>query len=365
MDRSDGGTNQKQLIKKRLPEKAEDGNSKSNISDEEGRETINTDQTIRKIIPSKQPMLNNRKSGKQSSSKTTNEGTLSLSEHPTNPILISSHAMGPEGSKLPGTTENKKSKKTTDKGSYETIPSVDEHPTQVTTFYALPSDDTTTNPTKLSSLRSISYHQAHHRTPPFVYSRTHISLHSHHRSNTNDDSSHCSEITIDTTQSSVSNPSYSKLPLREIPSSHSNKQQINQSKQEDETDAETGDEDKKEESHLLKSQPTSHPAERTTNQAVANLNEREENAAADAAEAQRIKRRKRLRFRWYLLYTMIKNYQLFDLRKDADYRLARLYLHRSNLMDEQQFTAVTPMEEPGTIEGAAQLEDSPVYPQGM
>ncbi|CAF4340006.1 unnamed protein product, partial [Adineta steineri] len=58
-------------------------------------------------------------------------------------------------------------------------------------------------------------------------------------------------------------------------------------------------------------------------------------------------RKKQLRFRWHFLYTIIRNYHLFDLRKDVQGRLTRLHLQRSNLIDEQQFSttaAVQPME---------------------
>ncbi len=52
-------------------------------------------------------------------------------------------------------------------------------------------------------------------------------------------------------------------------------------------------------------------------------------------------KRKRARFRWFLAYTMINNYHLFDLRKQGQSRLARLRIERNSLIDQQQEDAAT------------------------
>jgi len=55
-------------------------------------------------------------------------------------------------------------------------------------------------------------------------------------------------------------------------------------------------------------------------------------------EARKIRvtiRQKRARFRWFLAYTMLNNYHLFDLRKQVQSRLARLRIERSNSIDGQ------------------------------
>jgi hypothetical protein len=57
-------------------------------------------------------------------------------------------------------------------------------------------------------------------------------------------------------------------------------------------------------------------------------------------------RQKRARFRWFLAYTILNNYQLFDLRKQVQNRLARLRIERSKLNDEQQHVAATSVQQP-------------------
>lgn len=50
-----------------------------------------------------------------------------------------------------------------------------------------------------------------------------------------------------------------------------------------------------------------------------------------------IRRQKRARFRWFLAFTLLHNYCLFDQRKLVQIRLARLRIERNNLIDNQQF----------------------------
>lgn len=48
-----------------------------------------------------------------------------------------------------------------------------------------------------------------------------------------------------------------------------------------------------------------------------------------------IKKKKQARFRWFLAYTILHNFHLFELRKQNQIHLARLYIQRNNLINEQ------------------------------
>jgi hypothetical protein len=61
----------------------------------------------------------------------------------------------------------------------------------------------------------------------------------------------------------------------------------------------------------------------------------EEDEEVEARAFKKIKRQKQARFRWFLAYTILNNYRLFDLRKQVQSRLARLCTERSNLIDGQ------------------------------
>ncbi len=116
-----------------------------------------------------------------------------------------------------------------------------------------------------------------------------------------------------------------------------------------ETEGEEEEEDENEQAHLLKSQPTSLPV-----QPIATATMDTSNASEEEKEAKRIRRRKQLRFRWHFLYTILRNYHLFDLRKGVQSRLACLHVQRSNLVDEQQLTTTITMEIPTTAQRAAE-----------
>jgi hypothetical protein len=188
---------------------------------------------------------------------------------------------------------------------------------------------------KKRSTTSTSHHRvAHQSTHPLIPYRANTSPILHRHKNTNDDdSSIYSEITCDTTQSAVSNPSYAKIGLIQASSDHSNKQQH---KRNEDTDIENEEEEKQEEVELLKSQSN----ESTADAAV---------KAEEEKERERIKQRKRLRFRWHFLYTILRNYHLFDLRKDVQGRLTRLHLQRSNLIDEQQLSPTITMQQTPSV----------------
>ncbi|CAF3738735.1 unnamed protein product [Rotaria sp. Silwood1] len=49
-------------------------------------------------------------------------------------------------------------------------------------------------------------------------------------------------------------------------------------------------------------------------------------------------RKKQVRFRWYLAYTILRNYQLFDLRKDLSSRVTQMHAQRNNsLVDVEEY----------------------------
>ncbi|CAF1019065.1 unnamed protein product [Didymodactylos carnosus] len=60
-------------------------------------------------------------------------------------------------------------------------------------------------------------------------------------------------------------------------------------------------------------------------------------------------RKKRARFRWYLAYSMLNNYQLYDMRKNVQSRLVLLRVNRSNSLIEMSVSQQTTVEvEPNT-----------------
>jgi hypothetical protein len=273
---------------------------------EDGECIVQPSHTVQMIIPSKQPILYNPIAKQDSSPDNTDDDSKPPSKH---------------------------KKRSTISTSYDTIPKEEEHEPQATTSYCPPSYNLATNPTDLPRSRTTSYHRvAHQSTRPLIPYRPNMSPVLHRHKNTNDDdSSLYSEITCDTTQSAVSNPTYSKVGLIQISSDHSNKQQ---QKRNDDTDVESEEEEKQEEVELLKSQSN----ESTTDTSIEAEKEKE-----------RIKQRKRLRFRWHFLYTILRNYHLFDLRKDVQGRLTRLHLQRSNLIDEQQLSTTIAMQQPQPV----------------
>ncbi|CAF4203929.1 unnamed protein product, partial [Adineta steineri] len=235
----------------------------------------------------------------------------------------------------------------------------EERTAQLTAIYSPPSYDQASNSSDVTSLRTISYRQAQHSTPPLTQRRLGGSSSIRSHSNTNDDSSHYSEINNDTAQSGIINRSYSHAGSIRSSSNHSIQPQSKQSSQytlkeeqpteestvetdedddddddddeeEEEEDDEEDDED--EESDIpLQAKKVATPYISTAYNTVGHLVNREE-----AIRQEKIRKQKQARFRWFLAYTIINNYHLFDLRKQAQSRLALLRIQRSNLIDEQQ-----------------------------
>ncbi len=222
-------------------------------------------------------------------------------------------------SKKSDQSRNAKSKKISDKNHYEIV-STEEQATQKTTAYSLPSS----HPNDAQPLRSISYCQAHYKTPPLSKDRSLISSFVPNRTNTNDDSSHYSEITNDTTRSALNNPSHSKKKQVCQEQKHSNTIDV-----ENQAEEEAGSQ---EENHpLIPSKiPVPDPSDNSsTTHTEDEPMKNEEEEAKREAEKERILRRKRSRFRWHLLYTLHYNRHLRDLRK-------RLFLNPLAALDTQR-----------------------------
>ena len=204
--------------------------------------------------------------------------------------------------------------------------------------YCPPSYNSATN---VQTLRSISYRNAQQQTPPLTLNRSHMTNTSTSSTNPNDDSTHYSEITNVSSQPSVTNPIYSKMTTVET-ISHS----TNQPKQGDDTDEMTDEE------NGLLDQETASVHDQSTE-------------SPDDVEKQRIRKRKQLRFRWFLLYTLVRNYRLFDLRKDIPGRLTRLHLQRSVRFGEQPFVQPTvQLEERETMQPQGiEIADQPARPE--
>ncbi|CAF1032001.1 unnamed protein product [Rotaria sordida] len=355
-DDNDGALKQQQSNKKKISNKSKKDISKSNISkeDDNSRRTAKTSNTIKMIIPSKQPIRNNQIIKQDSSSDNTFDSTTRSSKPQQDTTSTSYEIIDRKVRKKPDSSQHTKAKKSTDKYHQDTVRTEEEDvAVRPTTVYSPPSYNLATTPLDSYFLRTISYRKAQENTPPLTLHRPYISPIQRMHQDTNDDDSPYSEIVNDTIRSSISNRSYSKIGSLKTSSSYSNKQQkLEEQKQtEDDTNVETEEEEEEEEeqeerpdeSHLLRSQPTSFPTLPTANSTMNTSIKSEKDQ-----EIERIKRKKRLRFRWHFLYTLIRNYHLFDLRKEIQSRLAHLHLQRSSLIDEQQFLTTTTAEEPET-----------------
>ncbi|CAF0929613.1 unnamed protein product [Adineta ricciae] len=160
-------------------------------------------------------------------------------------------------------------------------------------------------------LRTISNRHAHQNQQPLLPSRPNRSSKIHRADNTDDnnENDHYVEIASATMQLTTQNYSSSEVRLKNDLISCLT----------DENDHE----DTQDEVRLL------HPKQFVFSGERSEDPERKE-------EMEKIRKRKRLRFRWHFLYTILRNYHLFDLRKDVQGRLTRLHIQRSSLIDENQ-----------------------------
>ncbi|CAF4181382.1 unnamed protein product [Rotaria sp. Silwood2] len=347
-DNNDDAPKQQQSNKKKISHKSKKDISKSNISkeDDDSDRTSTTSNTNKMIIPSKKPILDNQIIKEDSSSDNTFESNTRSSKHQQDTTSTSYDTVYKKTRKKSDINQNTKAKMTTEKYHQDTVLTDEEHTAvQATIIYSPPSYNLATSPFDLYLLRTTSYREAQQSTPPLTLHRPLISPIQRTHQDENDDS-HYSEIVNDTIRSGISNRSYSKVGSIKTSSDYSNKQQeLEEQKQAEDTNAETEEEEEQEhdESHLLKSQPMPSPKVPTSTSTVNTSIKSEKDI-----EKERNRRKKQLRFRWHLLYTLIRNYHLFDLRKEIQSRLAHLHLQRSNLIDEQQFLAAITTEEPET-----------------
>ncbi|CAF1325642.1 unnamed protein product [Adineta steineri] len=326
---------------------------KEEDEDDDGGRIVKTYDTVRMMMPNKQPVLD-KQVKKQSSPEALDDGSMLTSVREQKPLLASYDTVGRMVPKV-----STGFKPTREDNHYDTIPTDEERTAQLTAIYSPPSYDQASNSSDVTSLRTISYRQAQHSTPPLTQRRLGGSSSIRSHSNTNDDSSHYSEINNDTAQSGIINRSYSHAGSIRSSSNHSIQPQSKQSSQytlkeeqpteestvetdedddddddddeeEEEEDDEEDDED--EESDIpLQAKKVATPYISTAYNTVGHLVNREE-----AIRQEKIRKQKQARFRWFLAYTIINNYHLFDLRKQAQSRLALLRIQRSNLIDEQQ-----------------------------
>jgi hypothetical protein len=350
-DDDDGAPKRQEPIKKKKPtEKI----SKSEIlkeedEDDDGGRIVKTYDTIRKIIPNKQPVLDHS-TKKSPSPEAADDGSMSTSKHQQEPLLKSYDTVGRMVPKI--STDYRRIK---EENPYDRIPTDEERAARSQAVYSPPSYGKATNSNDLYLLRTISYREAQQSTPPLIERRPTGSLSLRSHSNTNEDSSHYSEITNDTVSSGVINRSYSHTGSIQSASNHSIKLQNKEPSQqtlkeeqhteestieteeededdeEDEEEEEEEEEEKKEQSKdkPLKLKPL--PNVSTAFQTISHMVK-----PGGVPGIDEIIKKKRARFRWFLAYTILNNYHLFDLRKQVQSRLARLRIERSNLIDEER-----------------------------
>jgi hypothetical protein len=331
-----------QLIKAKLEE-----------DDDDDEPIIKTYDTVRMVMPSKQPLLNNQ-TKKEASPEATDDGGLLTSRH-QQPTPASYDTVGRMVPKVSTDFPNIKSKKRSEENHYDTIPTDEDRTARMNAIYSPPPYDQVSNPTDLDLLRTTSYREAQHRTPPLTNRRPVGSSSIRSQSNTNEDSSHYSEITNDTVQSGVINRSYSHTGSIQSssnhsikqPSKHSSKQPLKEDEQTEESIIETEEEseEEEEEQELVQDKPLQNKRISTSNTSTAYSTIGHLVKPEEARALTDIRKKKQARFRWFLAYTIINNYHLFDLRKQAQSRLALLRIQRSNLIDEEKYAATVAIEE--------------------
>ena len=313
---------------------------KEEDEDDDGGRIVKTYDTIKMIMPKKQPKLDNE-TKKSPSPEANNDGSMLTSKRvQQQPLLASYDTVGRMVPKV--STDFRRVKQ---ENHYDTIPTDEERAARASAIYSPPSYDQASAANDLNLLRTISYREAQESTPPLTTRRPTgtSSIHSH--SNTNEDSSHYSEIINDAAQSGVINRSYSHTGSIRSASNHSVKQlskqaspqALKEDQQTEESTIETEEEEEEEEEEDEEEEKplkTKRLPPSNISTAYATITHLFKPAHAD--EINRVKRQKQARFRWFLAYTILNNYHLFDLRKQAQSRLALLRIQRSNLIDEEQ-----------------------------
>jgi hypothetical protein len=370
----DGVPKQSEPIKKKQPDKKVPKAEilKEEDEDDDGGRIVKSYDTVKKIMPSKQPVLDHQTKKKSPSPEAADDGSMLTSRPLEEPLLKSYDTVGKIVPKV--STDYRKTK---EESHYDIIPTDEERAARAAqAIYSPPSYDKATNQNDLFPLRTISYREAQGSTTPLIQQRPTgpSSLRSHSKSN--EDSSHYSEITNDTVSSGVINHSYSHTGSLQSASNHSikqlNKEVPHQTLKEEqqteestiETEEESEEEEEDEEEEELEEQEEDEEEEEVEDEEE---EEEEKKPSKEKFSKQKQKplssrstafatishlvnpegarkidadlKRKQARFRWFLAYTLLNNYHLFDLRKQVQSRLARLRIERSNLIDEQQAAA--------------------------
>jgi hypothetical protein len=326
--------------KKKPPRKV----SKSEIlkeedEDDDGGRIPKTYDTIKKMMPTKQPILDHQKK-KTPSPEALDDGSMLTSRPQEEPLLKSYDTVGKIVPKI--STDYQKSK---EENHYDTIPTDEERADRPQPTHSSPSRE-------VPFLRTTSYREATENASP-VAERRPAGTSSRSRSNTNDDSSHHSA------SPGVINRSYSHNGSIQSTSNHSIKQQSKQSSQQTlkdeqqteestvESEEDEQEDDEKEEEEVEEEEEEEKPKNKASKPKSKSIQDDSTAYATigyivnreKAKEVERIRKRKQARFRWFFAYTIINNYHLFDLRKQVQSRLARLRIERSNLIDEQEHAA--------------------------
>ena len=324
--------------------------------DEDGGRVVKSYNTIRTIMPSQQPRLDHAKK-KEASPETADDGSMLTSARPpstpSSPVSKSFDTVGQIVPKLSANTISMSRSAHPVENHYDTIPTDEERAARVAyATYSPPSYDQASTGADLQLLRTISYREAQHNTPPLMQRRPTLSSSIRSQSNTNEDSSHYSEIVPN---EGVINRSYSHTGSIQSASSQSLKQQSLQRseptlKENDEEDEETedtaveteeeeeDDEEEEEEEEEVKPVRKARIPDKNVSTAFNTLNYLIK--PNEAGEITQIKRQRQARFRWFLAYTILNNYHLFDLRKQAQSRLALLRIQRSSLIDDQPYASM-------------------------
>ncbi|CAF1547359.1 unnamed protein product, partial [Adineta steineri] len=188
---------------------------KEEDEDDDGGRIVKTYDSVRMMMPNKQPVLD-KQVKKQPSPEALDDGSMLTSVREQKPLLTSYDTVGRMVPKV-----STGFKPTREDNHYDTIPTDEERTAQLTAIYSPPSYDQASNSSDVTSLRTISYRQAQHSTPPLTQRRLGGSSSIRSHSNTNDDSSHYSEINNDTAQSGIINRSYSHAGSIRSSSNHS------------------------------------------------------------------------------------------------------------------------------------------------
>jgi hypothetical protein len=296
-DDDDGGPKRKKFIQKKTSNRS--NSSKKDEVDDEDEDggpihVVKTYDTIKMIIPSKQPKLDNPNTIDETPSDNTDDGAIQSFKQKKGRALISVDTDDRKALETFDNIRNTKCKRTTNKHHYKTVPTEEEHARRTTVIDSSPLNSQNSSDNKIYFLRSISYCEAQKHLLTVGSEQDINSSRLRSQNNTNDHDSHYSEIRNDTTRSCINNPLHSIIKSIQPLSDHSTKQQI--LTQENRTEA---------------------------------LNEK-----------QRKRRRKIARTRWYLAYTIIHNPWLSRLRKRVLLQ-EKLSLQCSQQNTQQVLTPVT------------------------